>query len=70
MALAAADRGYIVENGRIVARGTGRELLESQDVVQRYLGIGRPSNAAKADASATALTERLRIILDTTSAPR
>ncbi|HEV3086287.1 MAG TPA: ABC transporter ATP-binding protein [Candidatus Elarobacter sp.] len=70
MALATADRGYIVENGRIVARGTGRELLESQDVVQRYLGIGRPSNAAKADASATALTERLRIILDTTSAPR
>ena len=63
MALASADRGYVVENGRIVASGTGRELLDSPDVVERYLGIGRAIAREGTDA-ATTLTARLRAILD------
>jgi branched-chain amino acid transport system ATP-binding protein len=64
MALASADRGYVVENGRIVASGTGRELLDSPDVVERYLGIGRAIAREGTDTAATTLTARLRAILD------
>jgi branched-chain amino acid transport system ATP-binding protein len=38
MALAAADRGYVIENGRVVREGTGQELLNDQAVVAAYLG--------------------------------
>jgi branched-chain amino acid transport system ATP-binding protein len=39
MALALADRGYILENGRIVKHGHAQELLTSDDVKTAYLGI-------------------------------
>ena len=38
--LAMADRGYVLENGRIVLSGSGSELLRSPEVVDRYLGSG------------------------------
>ena len=38
MALSVADRGYVLETGRIVLSGTGKELLESPDVKKAYLG--------------------------------
>jgi len=38
-ALAIADKGYVIETGRIVKTGTGRELLESDDVKRAYLGM-------------------------------
>ncbi|HEU5441170.1 MAG TPA: ABC transporter ATP-binding protein [Ktedonobacterales bacterium] len=38
IALERADRGYVIENGRIVLSGTGRELLGSEAVRQAYLG--------------------------------
>ena len=38
MALSIADRGYILQNGRVVASDTGMNLLESEDVISRYLG--------------------------------
>lgn len=38
-ALAIADKGYVIETGRIVKSGTGRELLESDDVKRAYLGM-------------------------------
>jgi branched-chain amino acid transport system ATP-binding protein len=37
-ALAIADRGHVLERGRVVASGTGRELLGSPGVQQAYLG--------------------------------
>ena len=37
-ALGLADRGYVLENGRIAAAGTGTELLESDLVRSAYLG--------------------------------
>jgi branched-chain amino acid transport system ATP-binding protein len=38
-ALAAADRGYVLETGRIVHSGTGARLLEDEQVQQAYLGM-------------------------------
>ncbi len=38
MALSVADRGYVLETGRIVITGTGRELLNNDMVRKAYLG--------------------------------
>ena len=38
-ALEMADRGYILQTGRIVAEGTGRDLLESEMVKKAYMGM-------------------------------
>ena len=38
MALSIASRGYVMETGRIVTTGTGKELLASEDVRKAYLG--------------------------------
>ncbi|MBA1272366.1 ABC transporter ATP-binding protein [Stutzerimonas azotifigens] len=37
-ALKLADRGYVLENGRIVMQGTGEELLANSKVRDAYLG--------------------------------
>jgi branched-chain amino acid transport system ATP-binding protein len=38
-ALSMADRGYVIERGRVVKSGTGRELLADADVQRAYLGL-------------------------------
>ena len=38
-ALAIADRGYVLETGRVVLSGTGRELLADPGVRSAYLGL-------------------------------
>ena len=38
MALAIADRGYVLETGHIKLTGPGRELLANEDVRKAYLG--------------------------------
>jgi branched-chain amino acid transport system ATP-binding protein len=38
-ALGMADRGYVIERGRVVKSGTGRELLADTDVQRAYLGL-------------------------------
>ena len=38
MALSIASRGYVLETGSVVLSGTGKELLESEDVQKAYLG--------------------------------
>jgi branched-chain amino acid transport system ATP-binding protein len=40
LSLAVADRGYVIENGRVVLTGSGQELLQSKEVADRYLGVG------------------------------
>ena len=61
MSLAIADRGYVIENGRVVLNGTGAELLQSPEVAERYLGIGAaPSRAV---AKGNELAQRLRALL-------
>lgn len=37
-ALAIADRGYVLETGKVVLSGTGKELLASEEVKKAYLG--------------------------------
>ena len=37
-ALSVADRGYVLETGKIVTSGTGKELLESPAIKKAYLG--------------------------------
>jgi len=37
-ALAIADRGYVLEAGRIVIEGSARDLLDNRDVQRAYLG--------------------------------
>ena len=38
-ALAVADRGYVLELGRVVVHGTGAQLLEDPAVRRAYLGV-------------------------------
>jgi branched-chain amino acid transport system ATP-binding protein len=33
------DRGYVMENGRLVFSGTGKELMENPEVKSAYLGV-------------------------------
>ena len=37
--LGMCHRAYVLENGRIVLQGTGRELLENEQVKEAFLGI-------------------------------
>jgi branched-chain amino acid transport system ATP-binding protein len=38
MALSVAHRGYVLETGRIVLSGSGKEMLENPQVMKAYLG--------------------------------
>jgi len=38
-ALEIADRGYVLQNGRLVTEGSGAELLQSDIVKKAYLGL-------------------------------
>lgn len=62
LSLAIADRGYVIENGRVVLSGSGQDLLRSKEVADRYLGVG----AALPDQSVerrARLAEHLRELL-------
>lgn len=39
MALSIADRGYVLENGRITLEGAGQSLLTNEAVKKAYLGV-------------------------------
>ena len=54
-ALATADRGYVLEHGRVVAEGAAAELARSSRVRQAYLGQGRERH--RASRSRPACTE-------------
>jgi branched-chain amino acid transport system ATP-binding protein len=43
LSLGIADRGYVIENGRVAMAGSARMLLESADIASRYLGGGSSS---------------------------
>jgi ABC-type branched-subunit amino acid transport system ATPase component len=54
MALELADRGYVIEGGRIVAEGEAKELLARKGIKDTYFGIAselRVPKAEKADRS-------------------
>ena len=37
--LALADRGYVLESGRIILQGTASDLLSDHRLVSNYLGV-------------------------------
>lgn len=43
-ALAIADRGYVIENGRVAMSGPASELLDSSEISEKYLGVGSSSH--------------------------
>jgi branched-chain amino acid transport system ATP-binding protein len=47
-ALRIADRGYVLETGRIVLTGSAADLLQNRDVQRAYLG-GEPSAAREGE---------------------
>ena len=51
MTLAIADRAYVIEMGRIVLQGSGKELLGRADIAERYLGVGASASAARQGAA-------------------
>ena len=40
LSLAIADRGCVIEKGRVTLQGSGRSLLDNPEVAERYLGVG------------------------------
>lgn len=47
LALKIASFGYILEAGRIVLKGTSKELMENEDVQELYLGVGSDTPSPK-----------------------
>jgi branched-chain amino acid transport system ATP-binding protein len=60
-ALSIADRGYVFENGRITLSGTAKDLLNSREIAERYLGMSGTTESS--DAAGSALAARLRGVL-------
>lgn len=63
LSLAIADRGYVIETGKIVREGTGKELLASTEVMERYLGVGASSIDLESDPAKEELTRKLRLVI-------
>ncbi len=63
LSLAIADRGYVIETGKIVREGTGAELLASSDIMERYLGVGTSSIDLADDPAKDEMTRKLRDIV-------
>jgi branched-chain amino acid transport system ATP-binding protein len=57
-ALSIADRGYVFENGRITLSGAAKDLLNSPEIAERYLGMS--GTAETSGAAAASLAGRLR----------
>jgi branched-chain amino acid transport system ATP-binding protein len=60
--LAVADRAYVIENGRIVMAGRSADILASDEIAEKYLGVG----VARTDSTnkkQTDMTARLKAIL-------
>jgi branched-chain amino acid transport system ATP-binding protein len=47
MALELADRGYVIEGGRVVAEGKAKELLNREGIKEAYFGVASESRAPK-----------------------
>ena len=60
--LAVADRAYVIENGRIAMSGPSAEILASDEIAEKYLGVG-VARADASDARQIAMTDRLKTIL-------
>jgi branched-chain amino acid transport system ATP-binding protein len=61
LSLAIADRAYVIEMGLVALSGTGKELLGTAEVAERYLGVGQAVGVADAPRHAR-LVARLKEI--------
>ena len=59
--LAIADRGYVIETGRIVLAGAAADLFANPELAEKYFGVGVSVDAASSAGQA----ERLKAILAT-----
>jgi branched-chain amino acid transport system ATP-binding protein len=60
LALAASEHAHLLESGSITMSGTGRELLEDEAVIERYLGVGASAGGdAQRETLAAALGRAL-----------
>ena len=50
-ALAIADRGYVIENGRVTLSGKASELLSSPEIAERYLGVGAATRFSREESA-------------------
>jgi branched-chain amino acid transport system ATP-binding protein len=50
MALSIADRGFVLESGRVVLEGTTEELRANREVQEVYLGVGRRADGSPREA--------------------
>jgi branched-chain amino acid transport system ATP-binding protein len=57
-ALGIADRGYVIENGRVTLSGKASDLLASPEIAERYLGVGAAASFSREESERMA--ERLR----------
>jgi branched-chain amino acid transport system ATP-binding protein len=60
-ALSIADRGYVFENGRITLSGAAKDLLNSKEIAERYLGMSGTTESS--EAAGAALAARLRGVM-------
>ena len=63
LSLAIADRGYVLETGRVALSGTGTELLATPEVVHRYLGVAATRGGTSSGGEAALLAARLTSVL-------
>src|SRR6202042_286809 len=64
-ALSIADRGYVFENGRVTLSGAAKDLLNSPEIAERYLGMSGTAEAS--DAAGAALAAKLRSVMFSTA---
>jgi branched-chain amino acid transport system ATP-binding protein len=60
-ALSIADRGYVFENGKITLSGASKDLQNSPEIAERYLGMGSATEVS--GAASAALAGKLRTVL-------
>jgi branched-chain amino acid transport system ATP-binding protein len=60
-ALGIANRGFVIENGRIMLSGPAADLLDSSEVAERYLGAGVA--ACGSQISERMIADRLRQLM-------
>lgn len=60
-ALAIADRGYVLEQSTISVSGPARELAQSKDIAERYLGVG--ASAAQGHDRSNEMALKLKALI-------
>lgn len=61
LALAIANQAHLLEKGKITMSGTGDELLQDNEIIERYLGMGSELGSAQVKSD---LVEALRDALN------